>query len=243
MWFRIREKPSIWITLQASKMTRLWDVSGHGIACIGRRRWLTCLSLLSIVKAYYLVGIIAISGDGRMTNQGPWLILYLFWQLGQALIEKKQHTEGKSGNNVRCKWVLTHLFVALNKLKTGMKVVKGMLIHIEADRSLFTAYELAIQQRVKYVNDILQALLTARKRVFIYLYGILIRRTNGGNVFLEMGWSRSRSTCTWIITVTICQEPCGSWTQATTRGSRRWWRKGWWNQLFDSKHSTTNIIM
>ncbi|CDH57758.1 e3 ubiquitin-protein ligase chip [Lichtheimia corymbifera JMRC:FSU:9682] len=36
------------------------------------------------------------------------------------------------------------LFVALNKLKT--------------------AYELAIQQRVKYVNDILQALLTARKR-------------------------------------------------------------------------------
>lgn len=52
------------------------------------------------MKAYYLVGIIAISGDGRMTNQGPWLILYLFWQLGQALIEKKQHTEGKSGNNV-----------------------------------------------------------------------------------------------------------------------------------------------
>ncbi|KAJ8653890.1 hypothetical protein O0I10_010457 [Lichtheimia ornata] len=49
-----------------------------------------------------------------------------YYLLGQALIEKKQHTE------------------ALNKLKT--------------------AYELAIQQRVKYVNDILQALLTARKR-------------------------------------------------------------------------------
>lgn len=62
-----------------------------------------------------------------------------------------------------------------------------MLIHIEADRSLFTAYELAIQQRVKYVNDILQALLTARKRVFIYLYGILIRRTNGGHVFFRNG--------------------------------------------------------
>lgn len=62
-----------------------------------------------------------------------------------------------------------------------------MLIHIEADRPLITAYELAIQQRVKYVNDILQALLTARKRVSIYLYGILITRANGGNVF----WSRN----------------------------------------------------
>ncbi|KAL1926245.1 hypothetical protein VTP01DRAFT_5942 [Rhizomucor pusillus] len=49
-----------------------------------------------------------------------------YYLLGQALIEKKQHTE------------------ALNKLKT--------------------AYELAIRQKVKYVNDILQALLTARKR-------------------------------------------------------------------------------
>ncbi|KAG2221033.1 hypothetical protein INT45_009282 [Circinella minor] len=49
-----------------------------------------------------------------------------YYLLGQALIEKKQHTE------------------ALSKLNTG--------------------YELAIQQRVKYVNDILQALLTARKR-------------------------------------------------------------------------------
>ncbi|KAI7850851.1 hypothetical protein BDC45DRAFT_517299 [Circinella umbellata] len=49
-----------------------------------------------------------------------------YYLLGQALIEKKQHTE------------------ALSKLNIG--------------------YELAIQQRVKYVNDILQALLTARKR-------------------------------------------------------------------------------
>ncbi|KAI9008842.1 E3 ubiquitin-protein ligase CHIP-like protein [Phycomyces nitens] len=49
-----------------------------------------------------------------------------YYLLGQALIEKKQHTE------------------ALNKLKT--------------------AYTLAIQQKVKYVNDILQALLMARKR-------------------------------------------------------------------------------
>ncbi|KAI9247007.1 Stub1 protein [Helicostylum pulchrum] len=49
-----------------------------------------------------------------------------YYLIGQALIEKKQHTE------------------ALNKLKTG--------------------YELAIQQKVKYVNDIIQALLVARKR-------------------------------------------------------------------------------
>ncbi|KAL9554469.1 hypothetical protein MBANPS3_002799 [Mucor bainieri] len=49
-----------------------------------------------------------------------------YYLIGQALTEKKQHTE------------------ALKKLKTG--------------------YELAIQQKVKYVNDILQALLIARKR-------------------------------------------------------------------------------
>ncbi|GAN09857.1 E3 ubiquitin-protein ligase CHIP-like isoform X2 [Mucor ambiguus] len=49
-----------------------------------------------------------------------------YYLVGQALTEKKQHTE------------------ALKKLKTG--------------------YELAIQQKVKYVNDILQALLIARKR-------------------------------------------------------------------------------
>ncbi|KAG1472270.1 hypothetical protein G6F56_001636 [Rhizopus delemar] len=49
-----------------------------------------------------------------------------YLKLGQALTEKKQHTE------------------ALNKLKVG--------------------YELAIQQKVKYVNDILQALLFARKK-------------------------------------------------------------------------------
>ncbi|ORX53183.1 the chip U-Box E3 ubiquitin ligase [Hesseltinella vesiculosa] len=49
-----------------------------------------------------------------------------YYLLGQALIEKRQHTE------------------ALAKLKI--------------------AYELASSQRVKYVNDILQALLVARKR-------------------------------------------------------------------------------
>ncbi|KAI8971874.1 hypothetical protein BDF20DRAFT_703632 [Mycotypha africana] len=49
-----------------------------------------------------------------------------YYLLGQALTEKKQHTE------------------ALNKLKTG--------------------YELAIQKKVSYVNDILQALLVARKK-------------------------------------------------------------------------------
>ncbi|CAO3693334.1 hypothetical protein G6F70_007219 [Rhizopus microsporus] len=49
-----------------------------------------------------------------------------YYLLGQALTEKKQHTE------------------ALNKLKIG--------------------YQLAIQQKVKYVNDILQALLLARKK-------------------------------------------------------------------------------
>ncbi|KAG2205822.1 hypothetical protein INT47_004005 [Mucor saturninus] len=49
-----------------------------------------------------------------------------YYLIGQALIEKKQHTE------------------ALNKLKTG--------------------YQLAIEQKVKYVNDIIQALLVARKR-------------------------------------------------------------------------------
>ncbi|KAI9273717.1 hypothetical protein BY458DRAFT_508018 [Sporodiniella umbellata] len=49
-----------------------------------------------------------------------------YYLLGQALTEKKQHTE------------------ALNKLKIG--------------------YELAIQQKVKYVNDILQALLFARRK-------------------------------------------------------------------------------
>ncbi|KAI9474210.1 MAG: Stub1 protein [Benjaminiella poitrasii] len=49
-----------------------------------------------------------------------------YYLIGQALTEKKQHTE------------------ALNKLKTG--------------------YQLAILQKVKYVNDILQALLLARRK-------------------------------------------------------------------------------
>ena len=47
------------------------------------------------------------------------------------------------------------------------------------------AYELAIQQRVKYVQDILQALLTARKRVCDVIHWVFLQYIS--RVSQEMG--------------------------------------------------------
>ena len=62
---------------------------------------------------------------------------------------------------------------------------------MKANLPLIAAYELAIQQRVKYVNDILQALLTARKRVCVYKCLVLTTLANDPRpilyVFPEMG--------------------------------------------------------
>lgn len=54
---------------------------------------------------------------------------------------------------------------ALAKLKIGMANPHVLFFpHILTTASLLIAYEHAMQQKVRYINDILQALLTARKK-------------------------------------------------------------------------------
>lgn len=57
--------------------------------------------------------------------------------------------------------------LALKKLKTGTTInfMRQSMFALWGFWQWKTGYELAIQQKVKYVNDILQALLVARKRV------------------------------------------------------------------------------
>lgn len=56
----------------------------------------------------------------------------------------------------------THL--ALAKLKIGMTKPHVLFFPPTNLPSLLIAYEYAMQQKVRYINDILQALLTARKK-------------------------------------------------------------------------------
>jgi STIP1 family protein 1 len=70
--------------------------------------------------------------------------------------------------------------LALNKLKTGKGSNTNFLSAIQKKKTkkLLLAYELAIQQKVKYVNDIIQELLVARKRKWEDAEAIRLEKEN-----------------------------------------------------------------